>query len=677
MDSRGSAHRLDTSRPPRLVARFAVLTALCLGAGAAAILAFTRHVDIEQAEKHAARAAQAYASGLLSRDLRAGDARARVGDARRAELDRLLRPQLRPDDTLSIALTGADGTITYSTEQAEIGRRAVDVDRVGEALSGTITSETATIVDPRTGSQSKVLRSFVPLDLDGQQAVARIDQDYAPIARSAREAFLPVAGILEAVLILLYVLLLPVLIRASRRIRRQMDQLQRQADFDELTGLPNRRFFGERLEAALATAGHGVPVAVLLLDVDRFGQVNDTLGHEAGDEFLAALSRRLEALLAVEGVEVARVGGDEFAFVVPGADAADATALAMRLRSGLEEPIVVDRIPLDADLSVGIAVHPDDGLDGTSLVRRADVALRRAKDSHTSVRVYEAGQDTVDREQLALLPELRQGLRERELVVHYQLKADLHTGSITGAEALVRWHHPQLGLLPPAAFIPYAETTGLGRDLSRYVVGVVIDDLAMLAGLGLRIPIAVNLSALDLLDSTLPRDVMTMLEAKRIDPHLLELEITETAVMTDHARARAVLGQLGELGMRLAVDDFGTGYSSLSYLTSLPIDTIKIDMSFVQGMIDNESDAAIVRSVIELGRSLGLEVVAEGVETRELWHALLELGCDTAQGFYFAEPRPLDDLLARLLSTQAVPLPRRANVLKSKFTGDRRAPHAA
>jgi diguanylate cyclase (GGDEF)-like protein len=661
--------RLDTNRPPNLVVRFAVITALCLAVGGATILAFTRHLDLEQAEKHAAQGAQVYATGLLSRDLRADDVRERVSGARRAELDRLLETQMQTDGTLRVALTRSDGLITYSTDHQEIGQPAVELDRIVEALSGTITSRTESIVDPQTGARTKVLRSFVPITLgESERGVARIDLDYGPIAAAAREAFLPVAGILEGVLLVLYVLMLPVLIRASRRIRRQMEHIQQQANYDDLTGLPNRRLFLERLDATLAEAD-GRSVAVLMLDVDRFGHINDTLGHQCGDRFLQELAGRL-ADRANGEIVVARIGGDEFGITLPDATARDATAFAALLRSDLVDPILVDEIPLDADLSVGIAAYPGDGQDATTLVRRADVALRLAEESHTSIRVYEEGQDTIDREQLALLPELRGALTERELVIHYQLKADLRTGAINGAEALVRWQHPERGLLPPGAFIPYAEATGLGRDLSRYVVEVVSDDLAVLCELGLRIPIAVNLSALDLLDTSLPRDVMTLLQAKAIDPQLLELEITETAVMTDHARARAVLGELGELGTRLAIDDFGTGYSSLSYLTSLPIDTIKIDMSFVRGMLDSASDAAIVHSVIQLGHSLGLNVVAEGVETRELWDALKTLDCDTAQGFYFAEPRPLDDLMARLLSTQAVPEPRRDNVLKAQFGAD-------
>ena len=652
----------DTSRPPRLVARFAVLSALCLALGATTILLFIRHLDVQQAERHAAAGAQAYATGLLTRDVRRTDLRPGVPAGRRSELDRLLGGQLRPDGMLRIALLRADGTITYSTERAEIGRRGAGSGGLREALQGTITSRTESVPDPRGRGRTKVLRSYVPLELGGnERAVARIDQDYGPIAADAREAFLPVAGILEAVLLALYALLLPVLMRASRRIRRQMERIDRQARFDDLTGLPNRRLFLERVEAAVADSG-GRPVSVLILDVDRFGQVNDTLGHEAGDRFLVGLGHRLGA--AAGDALLARIGGDELGVVAAGVGDEDATALAARLRAALEEPLLIDGIPLDADLSVGIAVHPQHGEDAATLVRHADVALRFAQASHTCIRTYEESQDGIDREQLALLPELRRAIKERELVLHYQLKADLRTGAINGAEALLRWQHPSRGLLPPGAFLPYAEATGIGRDLSRYVVERVIDDLAMLSDLGLRIPIGLNLSPLDLLDSTLPRDVTTLLSSGRIDPELLELEITETAVMAEHERVRGTLGELAALGARLAIDDFGTGYSSLSYLSTLPIDTIKIDLSFVQRMLESPGDAAIVRSVVDLGHNLGLTVVAEGVETKELWDALRALGCDTAQGFYFAMPRPLDDLLARLLSTQAEPAPRRSDPIE-------------
>jgi diguanylate cyclase (GGDEF)-like protein len=652
------------SRPPSLVARFAIVTALCLGAGAATILFFTRQLDLRQAEKHAAESAASYATGLLSRDLRPGDLGSRTTPARRAALDKLLAPRMRADGTVRLALARPDGVITYSTERGEIGRSVTELARFREAAGGTITSRTQSI-QASAGSRTKVLRSFVPVTVDGQPGVARIDKDYGPIASAARESFLPVAGILEAVLVVIYALLLPVLIRASRRIQRQMEHIHHQASYDQLTGLPNRRLFLERLDAELGSAD-ARPVVVMLIDVDRFGQVNDTLGHDSGDRFLQELGRRLLDTVG-HGAFLARFEGDEFGILQPGGSLEDARDLAGWIRADLAEPLLVDDIPLDGDVSIGIALHPEHGADTTTLLRHADVALRLAKESHTSVRVYEEGMSVVDRDQLALLPELRRAIHERELFLDYQPKANLQTGTINGAEALVRWQHPERGRLLPAAFVPYTETTGLGRDLSRYVLETAIRDLSMLAELGLQIPIAVNLSALDLLDTSLPRDLDVLLERQGVSPHLLELEITETAVMTDHARARTVIGELGKVGTRLAVDDFGTGYSSLSYLTSLPVDTIKIDMSFVQRMLDHESDAAIVRSVVELGHSLGLNVVAEGVETKELWQALQEIGCDTAQGFYFAEPRSLDTLLARLLSTQAVAEPRRDNVLKAEF----------
>jgi diguanylate cyclase (GGDEF)-like protein len=646
---------LRRGRRPRLVVRFAVLTAVCLGVGAAAILLVTRHLLILQAQQDAALHAEYLAEATLNRDLSGADLRRSVTGKRRVELDRLFRQRVLLKDTVRATLVRRDGLITYSTDHRLIGRKLGAARRLNDALRGTLTNEVSSIDLTATPSgRARVLRSFVPVTpSDGGKGVATIDQDYSPIAEAAKDAFLPIAGILELVLLLLYGLLLPLLVRMSRRIERQMARIRHQAHHDDLTDLPNRLDFRERVTAAIERAKHeGKPLAVLLFDLDRFKEINDTLGHQRGDELLRAAADRLRERLG-ETTAFARLGGDEFAVLLSGADASRARNFADEIRAIVEEPFCLEGVPLVVEASLGIAVLPDDGDDVDALLQRADVAMYAAKEHRTGAELYDAQLDTNDAQQLALMTELRGAIEAGQLVLHYQPKADLDTGAICGIEALVRWLHPQRGLLLPGAFVPHAERTGLNRLLSRYVLQQVLHDQRKLSNAGITLPSAVNLSAFDLLDVSLPDEIARLLNASGVEAQQLEVEITETALMTDQMRARHVLERLSDLGINLSIDDYGTGYSSLSYLRSLPIDAIKIDKSFVLGTRDQRRDTAIVKSTIELGHNLGLTVIAEGIETRQLWDELQALGCDIAQGYYIARPSPLDELISTL--TPAAP----------------------
>jgi diguanylate cyclase (GGDEF)-like protein len=635
-----------TERPPRLVLRFAILTALCLGAGAAAILLFTRHLHTVQAEKAAAHQAELLAETILSQELEPSDFLRPAGAERRAELDKLFRRKALLKGTVLVTLTRPDRLVTYSNDHTLIGRRTGDAARTKEVLAGTLTSDVTSIPEPRTGSRLKVLRSYVPLATGNRRGIVGIYQDYSPIESAAQSAFLPVAGILELVLLLLYVTLVPILARVSRRLQRHVEKIQHQAFHDDLTELPNRLHFRESISAAIAaSAQESVPVAVLLLDLDRFKEINDTLGHQCGDDLLKELAVRLRGVTGDEAL-LARLGGDEFGIVAPASNADDALRLAQSVRSSLEEPFVAQGVPLVIEASVGVSIFPTNGADVDTLIQHADVAMYSAKDKRLGVALYEDSLDTSTAAELALMGELRTALEREEIVLYYQPQIDVRTGRVSGLEALIRWEHPDRGLLPPNSFIPLVERTGISTSLTEYVLSGVANQLRGWrdGGVEIDVTVAVNLTMFDLLDTSLPGKVAGLLEEAGVEPQRLELEITERVIMADPVRVRDVVEQLKETGVRIAIDDFGTGYSSLSYLKSLPVDVIKIDRSFVMNMMEDESDRAIVRSTIDLAHNLGLTVVAEGVDSQDTLDELARYGCDVAQGFHIARPQAAERL---------------------------------
>jgi diguanylate cyclase (GGDEF)-like protein len=630
-----------TERPPRLVLRFALLTALCLGVGAAAILLFTRHLHTVQAERSAAHQAELLAQTILSDELGGADFESPPGPKRRAELDRLFRHKALLNGTVLVTLSRPDRLVTYSTDHTLIGRRTVDAERAREVLGGTLTSDVTSILDPRTKGTLKVLRSYVPLTGERRRGIIGIYQDYSPIESAAQSAFLPVAGILELVLLLLYITLVPILARVSRRLQRHVEKIQHQALHDDLTGLPNRLHFREHISASIAAARQeSAPLAVLLLDLDRFKEINDTLGHQCGDELLKDLAVRLRGVTGGDAL-LARLGGDEFGIVAPCKSTDEALLLAQSVRASFEAPLVARGVPLVIEASVGISVYPAHGPDVDTLIQHADVAMYSAKDKRLGVALYDDSLDTSTAAELALMSELRTALEREEIVLHYQPQIDVHSGLVVGMEALVRWDHPDHGLLLPGSFIPLVERTGVSTSLTEYVLTEVARQLHEWsdAGVEIDVTVAVNLTMFDLLDTSLPGKVASLLEAAGVAPDRLELEITERVIMADPVRVRGVVEQLKQTGARIAIDDFGTGYSSLSYLKSLPVDVIKIDRSFVMGMTGDDSDRAIVRSTIDLAHNLGLTVVAEGVESQETLDELERYGCDVAQGFHIARPQ--------------------------------------
>jgi diguanylate cyclase (GGDEF)-like protein len=419
---------------------------------------------------------------------------------------------------------------------------------------------------------------------------------------------------------------------------RQASINSHRAVHDLLTDLPNRVMLGERLSGALAGEHPSSTVAVMIVDLDEFKAVNDTLGHEFGDRVLKLVAGRLKEAIGQSGL-LARLGGDEFAVLVEDArDPADALVRAQRLLSALERPFEIDSLLLEVNGCVGVACHPAHGQSVQELMRHADVALYCAKAERSTCAVYSEEQDEHSIDRLALAAQLRRGIDRGELIVEYQPKMPLRTDHPLAVEALVRWNHPQLGCIGPDGFVPLAEQTGLIKTLTLRVLEHALRECEAWHAAGLNVRFSVNLSTRSLLDRDLAGSIRGLLDRFAVPPGCLQLEITESRVVTDVGRARKVLEELRTAGVTIAIDDFGTGYSSLSQLQQLPVDEIKIDRSFVIGMETDGDDAILVRSVIELGRSLGLHVTAEGVESERVHRTLRELDCDYVQGYHIGRP---------------------------------------
>jgi diguanylate cyclase (GGDEF)-like protein len=633
--------------PPRVVLRFAVCTGIGLALAAAAILLVVRHFNTIQAERGATSQARVIAATVLRGSLQAADFERKVPETRVPKLDRLFEQYVLREGIVLVNVYSDRGVVTYSTDHNLIGKRLGQATHVREALDGTVRGDVTSLGDRKT------LRTYAPVAVQGGAGAVAVFHDYAPIHRAAQATFLPVVGIFEAVLILLFAALVPILRRVSLRVTRQMEEIQRRAYYDELTGLPNRTLYRDRIEQSILAASRGgaAPV-VMLLDVDRFKEINDALGHDTGDLLLRELGERLRGQLRANET-LARLGGDEFGILLPAATLDDAALCAGRVHAALERPFLIGNLPLDIAASLGIAAYPQHGDDVDTLLQRADVAMYLAKGAHAGTAVYDADQDENDADRLTLAGELRKAIEDGELVLYYQPKADLLTGRIVGAEALVRWQHPERGLIFPNDFIPIAERTGLIKPLSRYVVAAALRQCAAWNAAGLELNVSVNLTIPDLLDLELPDRIAARLEETGVRAEQLELEVTESTILADPFRVRQVLNRLNEMGLRLAIDDFGTGYSSLAYLKRLPVQTIKIDRSFVMEMCTDASDATIVRSTIDLGRNLGLDIVAEGVESQESWEALREHGCTLAQGYFIGKPMPAEELVGLIAKRAA------------------------
>jgi diguanylate cyclase (GGDEF)-like protein len=424
--------------------------------------------------------------------------------------------------------------------------------------------------------------------------------------------------------------------------QQRAEELRRRATTDELTGLSNRAHFTSVVQQKIASASDSAEsFAVMILDLDRFKEINDTLGHHYGDVLLRDLSPRLARCAGPNGL-VARLGGDEFAVLpdVPASDHEALSAAADKLLDCVHTPVVVDELTLGIGASIGIARFPDDGEDVHDMLRRADVAMYSAKEDHAGWKLYENRLDRYSLRRFTVLNEFRAALESEQFVLHYQPVVSIDGSMVRGAEALVRWEHPELGMVPPNDFIPIAEQSGLIGYLTHYVLERAVAECKRWRDEGRDLAVAVNLSVRDLLDLDLPGQVASVLTAHRLPPDALHLEITESMIMSDPDRALETVKHLRDLGTHISVDDFGTGYSSLANLKRLPISELKIDRSFISSLPHDESDLIIVGSTINLGHDLGLKVIAEGVEDEISLKRLANLGCDLAQGYFFGRPLP-------------------------------------
>jgi len=420
--------------------------------------------------------------------------------------------------------------------------------------------------------------------------------------------------------------------------------LEHMAMHDALTSLPNRALLIDRLNHAILSAKrNNSTLSLLLLDLDRFKEINDTLGHATGDILLCSVAERLKLSLR-DTDTVARLGGDEFAILLPNISQSSVKQLTLKIITSLENVYHIEEHNLYVGMSIGIANFPEHGDNSSSLIQHADIAMYQSKRTNTNITIYDPDKDVHNIEQLSLLTDLKTALINNEMLLHYQPITELPSMKITGFEALIRWLHPVYGMIPPDNFITIAEQTGIIKNISRWVIKQAVGQCKIWNNLGNDIYVTVNLSVWDLQDPSLEPYIKGILSEYNLSANKLVLEITESAMMSDAERAKGVLTRLNNMGISIAIDDYGTGFSSLAYLKQLPVDTLKIDKSFVTDMDNDSDDETIVRSTIELAHNLGLQVIAEGVETKRIKDLLLELNCDRIQGFFINKAVPIEEV---------------------------------
>ena len=669
-----------------LTTTFAVVSLVAMSALGVSLVALVSQLIKQQSLDEAIRTASAYATAGIEQKVSVAEWKkeqldpATIADFRALATN---RTGVRLNDTLlAVRLWGVSGRQLFDSSSTDAtgfpdGQRLDDAVQQGipsAALVNEVRPEavapkpatTSSPARPRAASppatagavndptQEDSYRSDVRTVLDvyvparsGAASVGAIEVvlNYAPTAAATGDAVRNVAMLVLAGLGVVWILLFRTVRNASKRLRQSAAENARLALLDPLTGLPNRRLLSERLERAVdAAIADGTHVGLLLLDIDRFKEINDSLGHDRGDQLLVLVARRLEQVVR-ETDTVARLGGDEFAVLLPTVRSLDdAAILAERMLSVFSEPYDVDGLVLHVETSLGLALLPEHAQDVTALMKRADVAMYAAKAARRGMSIYSAEGDASSPAKLLLLGDLRKAIdTEDQLSVHYQPKLDLRTGEVAGLEALLRWQHPTRGMIPPSEFIPLAEQTGLIHSLTRRVLRLVLSQLQEWRRGGWDIQVAVNLSALNLAEPDLDEKIAELLEEYGVPAQLLEFEITESAIVQDPERAAITLSRIAAMGSTIALDDFGIGNTSISQLRDLPIDTLKIDRSFVTDM--TEGGDVLVKVVTDLAHEFRMVAVAEGVEEPEIADKLRRLGCDLAQGFLYARPVPADQLM--------------------------------
>ncbi len=626
---------------------FAVVSVIGMLILGCALIVTTATVMRQQALREGAAAAQSvaqYAGAAVSQEvytlgLLAPGQRDLVTESVEGFSDRLV----------GLRMWTRDGGVLYDSDAASTG--FPDWQRLDAALRGQSDARAITEVrgDALGGTEREVLNVYVPTEVDGVvMGASEVRLDYTATTQALQSASRVVACVVVGGLGLLWILLFRTVRTASRRLQSSALDNARLALLDSLTGLPNRRMLADRLHRAIERAeADGTRVGLVLLDVDRFKDINDSLGHDRGDELLEQVAARLRDSLR-DGDLVARLGGDEFAVLLPGVRSpADAEQLAHRVRGVFAAPFPLGDLPLHVDTSIGVAVLPDHARDGTTLMRMADVAMYTAKTHRLGVALYSPDEDDSSPARLVLLGDLHRALAAgAELEMHYQPKIDLGTGDTVGLEALMRWRHPTRGLLPPDLFVPLAEQSGLIHDLTRFALRSCVRQVALWRDQGAMLPVAVNLSAHDLTEVAVVELIEQLLAEHSVPAALLEVEITETALVADPSRVVPVLRRLAAAGVRVAIDDFGIGNTSISQLLDLPVAGLKIDRLFVTDLASGGGSALVVKAMVDLAHSFGLSVVAEGVEDEETAQLLHDMEVDQAQGFWYSAAVPASALAA-------------------------------
>jgi diguanylate cyclase (GGDEF)-like protein len=576
-------------------------------------------------------------------------ARERIG------LRRVVTEIIGRGDVLRLRVRGLNGDVVFSDDDSGFGgppdHEALDA---GRGQPRTLLTQLNS--DPGDAGQAgtEAVEVYMPL-FGGRQlhrvGVLEVYLPYAPISNDVASGLRRLYLELGVGLLVLYLGLFAITVSVSGVLRREAALNAFLAEHDVLTALPNRSLFQRRAASAIAAAERGKqPVAMAIVDLDRFKDVNDTLGHHSGDQLLTEIARRLAAHMR-PGDTVARLGGDEFGLIVRSLD--DAEPVLWRLLEIIDREVEISGLPVSVQASIGFVSAPEDGRDVDELMQRADVAMYAAKAHHTGVMRYDSSLDHYDAASLALVSELRRGIDNGELRLHYQPQTAAGDRTLRAIEALVRWQHPDQGLLMPDQFLSLAEQTDVIEKLTTWVLRTALAELKDLPVTDQELCVAVNVSARTIGRQSFATEVIALLNEFELPGRRLTIEVTETALMADPDRAAAVLSRLADAGVGISLDDFGRGQTSLGYLSALPLDELKIDRGFVTGMLDSPTHAAIVRSILELGHNLGLRVVAEGVETEPVLQTLIAAGCDVVQGFLLGQPMPAAELASWLRDSQS------------------------
>ncbi|GAA3817645.1 putative bifunctional diguanylate cyclase/phosphodiesterase [Cellulomonas soli] len=651
---------------------FAVVSVLAMGALGVALVWVTSSVMTTQALRDGtamATAVSSYATASVP-----ADAFAVTGVLSGAQTDAVERAIAGFGDRLiEVRLWTADGVLLFSSVD-RVTTGFPDGDRLDRVMASgdpdarvlvDVSGEATSAADVG-GTERDVLDVYTPvrvsdtagadagstLQPDDMVGAAEILLDHTETSAALADAVRTVTLVVAGGLLALFLLLFRTVMTTSRRLQSTALENARLALLDSLTGLPNRRLLADRMRRAILDASRDdTRVGLMLLDIDRFKDINDSLGHDRGDELLEQVAARLRGALRHEDV-VARLGGDEFAILLPDVrSVANAERLAQRVRHLFVPPFTLGELPLHVDTSVGVACLPDHADDASSLMRTADIAMYAAKNHRMGVAVYSPDEDDSSPARLVLLGDLHRALAPEpgstpELEMHYQPKVALASGRTVGFEALMRWRHPTRGMIAPTIFVPLAEQSGLIHDVTRFALTECVTQLARWRREGHDIPVAVNLSAHDVTTSQVVDLIEQLLTDHAVPASLLEVEITETALVADRSRVVPVLERLGELGVRVAIDDFGIGNTSISQLRDLPVDELKIDRLFVSDLREGGRDGAevVVQAMVDLAHSFGLRVVAEGVEDEYIARMLRGLGVDHAQGFLYSAAVPADQV---------------------------------